>query len=240
MTDSKAVLSDLEAAARRGDDLLAERAQLRVDGADDERAVVVTADGHGQVVDLRMSDAALRYPQRVGVRVTAAVRDARRTAAAAAEEHAAAHFPGRPSLEDVGDALSPPPEQVDLQAVDYPGSVGVRHAIAEGMEARQQVEAARLGFAEHRVRQEIGTAAGTVVMDGVASRVKVEVRPQAVHNVGAQRLSGQIVEALRQAEARAEQHRMAAMDRIDVAGTALGALVRHVRHSAGIREGVRR
>lgn len=204
----EAALRDLQAAVRRGRDMLNGLASARVSARDDDGTVVATADGLGRIVDLELSDEALRYPRLLGDRVTAAVGRVKGVASAEGDRWRQAYFPGSPSLAEIQASMSPAPERA---------------------RARTELE-------EHRLYQEIGVGAGAVVMNAAATRLRVEIRPEAVRRVGAVWLADQIVEALRAAEERAEEFRFSALDRISVGDTAIGALMRAARRRLGIAE----
>ncbi|MQA85067.1 MAG: hypothetical protein GEV03_10700 [Streptosporangiales bacterium] len=226
----------MRAAVQRGKDMLAELAAARVDASDDDGAVVATADGLGRIIDLHLSEEALRHPRLLGEYVTAAVRHAKQVGSAAAEERRRAYFPDSPALAEVQASMSPPPDRAGRGAVDYPGSSEVRDMLAEGVEARQRAARAHEEFEEHPIYQEIGVGAGTVEMNAAATHLQVDIRPEAVRRVGAGRLAGQIVEAVREAERRAEEFRFSTLDRISVGETAVGALMRAARRRLGIAE----
>lgn len=106
--------------------------------------------------------------------------------------------------------------------------------VAQGTEVRQRVARAQGEFDGQRICQEIGAGTGVVMTNAAATRLRVEIRPEAVNRVGARRLAGQIVTALREAECRAEEFRFSMLDRISVGDTAVGALMRAARRRLGI------
>lgn len=229
------VLEKLDAMVRRSTDMMAEQKRIRVYGADDNRTVVVIADGLGHVMDLQISDIAARYPQLLGGRIAVAVERARHVAAEAAEEQRAADYPDLPSLADIQESVPPPPRRGGFEAVDHAGSWDTRNAIAEYIEVRQHVERTAQEFDKHPVRQEIGVSAGTVETNAAGTRLTIEIQPQATRWAGTQRLADQVVDALRLAEERAENSRMSALDRISVGSGSVGDTVRAATHRFDLR-----
>lgn len=171
--------------------------------SDDDNLVTATVNGHGELVDLRIDDSALEYPSRLGALITSAVSRARSAGAAMAEAVCRDHLPELPSIRDLETELSVPDGPVDYHAIEYSGSSQVRNTIAEGIEKLQKIQQARADFEGTRLQQEIGFGAGVAEINAASSYLKVSIASEAAGQLGAQRLAGQVLDAIRTVEAQA-------------------------------------
>jgi DNA-binding protein YbaB len=208
------IIEKLEATAAK-----ARRVHTALEGkviqrTDDNKIVTASANGHGMIVDLQISEAALRHPSILGNRVTVAVTRARRAAQILAERAQERYLPELPTGNDLQSIGDGPSARVDYLAIDYPGSPRVRNALAEAMEAIR--DAGRLNelFRKQKVRHEIGNNLGILEMTVSGEALKVTINPGMSANVGVKRLAIKVKETLDKAYVEAEHRRRSALDKV--------------------------
>jgi DNA-binding protein YbaB len=206
----------LERLTTTSDKVTAALEQKRIHRTSDDETVTATANGLGELVDVRIDESSARYPHQLGANVTAAVTRARRAGTALSEKASTKYLPGLPSARDLAAELAVPDGPVDYNAIDYAGSARLRNTIAEGIEMLQKVQRAQASAETERLRKEIGVAAGIVEINPASTFLEVSIRPGAVRQIGVQRLAGQVLQAIQAAEAQARTVRQAILDELPI------------------------
>lgn len=198
-------LNDAIAAGKRFDAVARKK---RIVQTDRQGVVTVTANGFGEIVDLAISDQALRHPQQLGDLVTEAVVKARRTGEAAGERLRKVHFPAVPSSNGLKAAVQKMPEAVDYHQLDYADTPEAKSAIAECGERLHGIINETREFAKKRLRCEIGTAAGYVETNLADTVIRITIEPDVPGKIGTARLSQQVLTAVKRASERASKVRV--------------------------------
>ncbi|MGH3387764.1 MAG: YbaB/EbfC family nucleoid-associated protein [Actinomadura sp.] len=206
----------LERLTVTSDKLTAALAQKLIRRTSDDETVTATANGLGELVDLRIDESATRYPHQLGAHITAAVTRARSAGTALSEKASEKYLPGLPSARDLTAELAVPDDPVDYNAIDYAGAARLRNTIAEGIEMLQKVQRAEESAETTRLRKEIGVAAGIVVINPAGTFLEVSITPEAVRQIGVQRLAGQVLQAIRAAEAQAQATRQTVLNELPI------------------------
>ncbi|MEV0399691.1 YbaB/EbfC family nucleoid-associated protein [Actinoallomurus sp. NPDC050550] len=168
----------------------------RVVQTDRQGIVTVTANGFGDIVDLAISDQALRHPQRLGAQITEAVVRARRAGQIVGERLRELKFDAAPSANSLKTVISEIPDAVNYDQIDYSGAADTKNAIAECGEFLQRLSGDVGAFERRFLRCEIGAAVGHVESNVTESRLRISIRPEAPREVGLERLSQQTMTAI--------------------------------------------
>jgi DNA-binding protein YbaB len=201
----RAELGDAIAQGKRFD---AAARRKQVVQTDQHGVVTVKANGFGEIVDLAISDQALRHPGHLGDQVTEAVVRARRAGKAVGERLRKLHFPAIPSADGLKAAVLDVPDAVQYDRLDYADSQKTKSAIAEYGEILQELADDTRGFEQKYLRCEIGTAAGYVETNLADSVIRVNIRPEVARKIGLARLSQQILAAIKTAPEQAGRARV--------------------------------
>jgi DNA-binding protein YbaB len=199
---------------------------MTVPGTDDDEMVRITVDGHGDIVEVKIEDRAIAYPDRLGAQITIALTRARKLASRlneGAREKYLSKIPAATSLQELVAASA---EQGDYHFVDRGGTPEMRNKIAEAIESLLRIADLGKGFQGQVISRNIGAGVGTVQTDVAVSRFNVTIDAVLVKQIGAKRLSGQVSQALREVVAEAGHLRLAALDEICVNGSSLGERLR--------------
>lgn len=135
---------------------------------------------------------------------------------ALSEKASKRYLPKLPSARDLEAELTVPDGPVDYHAIDYTGAARVRNTIAEGIEMLQKIQRAQKSAKRTHLRQEIGVAAGVVEINAASTFLEVSIRPEAIRQVGVQRLAGQVLQAIQAVEAQAQATREAVLDELPI------------------------
>lgn len=200
----RAELGDAIAQGKRFD---AAARRKQVVQTDQHGVVTAKANGFGEIVDLAISDQALRHPAQLGDQVTEAVVKARRAGKATGERLRKLHFPTVPSPDGLMAAVLDVPDAIRYDRLDYADSQKARSAIAEYGEILQGLAEDTKGFERRYLRCEIGTAAGYVETNVADSVIRIKIRPEVARKVGLTRLSQQILTAIKTAAEQAGRAR---------------------------------
>jgi DNA-binding protein YbaB len=181
---------------------------------DDDKVVTATANGHGEIVDLSIGEAALKYPDRLSSQATMAVMRARRTAELLTEQARQKYVAELPSAKEIEDAVTPQYESVDYHAIDYGDDARIRNLLAESMETLLQIARAKTDFKARYVSVNIGARVGVIKTNLAETHLKIAILSDTPKQVGLESLSIQIVDALRQAVIAASEARSDVLGRI--------------------------
>jgi DNA-binding protein YbaB len=202
------VRAELDDAIAQGKRFDAAARRRQVVQTDQHGVVTVKANGFGEIVDLAISDQALRHPGQLGDRVTEAVVKGRRAGKAVGERLRKTHFPTIPSSDGLKAAVLDIPDTVQYDRLDYADSQQIKSAIAEYGEVLRELADDTRGFEQRYLRCEIGTAAGYVETNLADSVVRIDIHPEVARKVGLTRLSQQILTAIKSASEQASKARV--------------------------------
>jgi DNA-binding protein YbaB len=202
--DWRRVRAELMDAMAQGKRFEAVARRKQIARTDRQEVVTATANAFGDIVDLAISEEALRHPQQLGEQVTEAVAKARQAGRALGERLRELHFPTVPAL---GDAIAEIPDSVRYDEIGYADSPEAKNAVAECGELLRRIADETDEFERKTLRVEIGTAAGHVETNVSESFLRARIRSEVPGKIGPARLARQILTAINGASEQAGRRR---------------------------------
>lgn len=208
--DLTEVRAELRETLRKSQIVESALAKKLIRRSDDQQVVTATANGLGDLVDIQISDEALRYPSRLGTQMLAAIKRACRAGEEFEAKFRETHCPEVFSLGKLNIPMSAAP--VDMHQIEHYGSPRARDITARYMEQLRKLAVAEEGFRRRYVRRQIGAGAGWIVCSLAGEVTEIAIDASAPRNVTLNRLGRQVVDAVGEALIHAGRLRGAEID----------------------------
>ncbi|GAA4614121.1 hypothetical protein GCM10023195_61520 [Actinoallomurus liliacearum] len=175
--------------------------------SDDDRSVVATANGLGELVTLTFAEHALRHPSTLGQRTTSAIIRARAAGRQFGEKFDDLKYPVLGSLRNLGEIVFDSSIYENFDRIDYPDE-GTRNTIAECAEVLRSMTLSVEAFEDRLVRSVIGSELGYVAINLADTKLIVSFEMIRATGISNQRFAERVVDAFRSAQLEAQRLRL--------------------------------
>lgn len=179
----------------------------------EQKSVSVEMNLLGDLVGIEISGYHWPVESRLGKTIVGLLMQGRAEAERSFSERVQARFPNWPSMSEYDERIVLRADPVDFNILDFEGPWMIRDKIAQALEVQYAIAQTIKSLSERTISQVIGKHAGVIQADLTGAYLDIDIEPNAIADIGSERLAAYLVEAIRRIEGRIASEQAAAFKR---------------------------